>query len=348
MFPEIAVGVNSRCLEAEVLLRLDIGRSRGTVGRMRAGLALAGCLLLTACGAGGGPNGSAPSPKAVTSSSTVEKFNKTNTGNDSKPTFRGIDAISWRDEIGFLSELRADTTKQAITDLGPWVTVRDGGAQGYLDDRNVIAADLSGDGRKEVVVPLLAGAGGPGTGILVFTPTENHPELVGDAAFYGTFGFDTRASVENGELVVRHSIGAGWEPACCWSGEVIRRFRTNAAVLVETTPALESGNPVAKGFTVDRFYGLIGARNTEAAYALLTDAERARMGASRWPELFAQGDEVAVSMLSTPRSDGLLPFRLLISSGGRVQAWQGGAALIYNTPTHSWLIDLLSLQPESV
>ena len=245
--------------------------------------------------------------------------------------------------------LSADASKPAATGLGPWITVREGGAAGYADLGRATLTDLSGDGHAEAVVGLVAGAGQPGTGLVVLGPGEGAPRLVGDSAFYASFGFAARGTVESGELVVRHNVGAGWEPPCCYSGEVTRRYRVVEDRLIETSPAFEVGNLVAKGFTVDHFYALINARNYEGAYALMTTVERERTKASLWPTIWSGGSQISVNILSTPRADGLFPFRLLIAGDdGGVQAWQGGVGLVYNPKLHSWLIDLLSLQPENL
>lgn len=259
-----------------------------------------------------------------------------------------IDAFAWADRIDEIDGLIVDGAKPPVADLGPWVTVSEGGAAGYLDVARPLLADVSADGLNEVVLPLRSVAGQPPSGVVVFAPGEDGPRVVGDKHFYTSFGQDTRASIENNELVVRHFVGAGWEPACCWSGDVTRRFRIVGDRLLETAPPLESGNPMAMGYTVDRFYSFINQRNYDAALALLSTSERARFNLSQWPALFAQADQVSVSILSTPRADGLLAYRLVLNSGGLFQSWQGGAAMLYNPPTHSWLIDLLSLQPEQV
>ena len=52
-------------------------------------------------------------------------------------------------------------------------------------------------------------------------------------------------------------------------------------------------------------------------------------------------------MLFRSRPDGLLAFRLVVHSGNRFMSWLGGAGLVYDPPTHAWLISLLSLQPEA-
>lgn len=263
------------------------------------------------------------------------------------PDLATLDAKAWVTVLGTRDEIALDQTKAAVADLGPWISIRQGGAAGYADLSRIVLADLSGDGRSEAVLPLVGGADRVGTAAVLFTSAEDGPAVVGDQKFYGSFGFNTRSTLENGELVVRHSVGAGWEPLCCYSGEVSRRFRTNGIRVVETAPALEVGNVAAKGFTVDRFYALLNARNVDAALAMLTDGERARTRDSLWPVIWSQAAQINVNVLSTARADGLFAFRLLVADGfGGVQTWQGGADFIYVHATHIWLIDLLSLQPE--
>lgn len=258
-----------------------------------------------------------------------------------------LDAKAWAEVLGAREEIAVDRTKPAVTDLGPWISMRQGGAAGYADLSRIMLADLSGDGRMEAVVPLVAGADRVGTAAVLFTVGDDGPAVVGDQKFYGSFGFNTRPTLESGELVVRHSVGGGWEPLCCYSGEVSRRFRTNGIRVVETSPALEVGNAAAKGFVVDRFYALLNAKNIDAAMAMLTEGERTRTRDSLWPVIWSQAAQINVNIVSNTRPDGLFAFRLLVADGiGGVQTWQGGADLIYVHANHTWQIDLLSLQPE--
>jgi hypothetical protein len=265
----------------------------------------------------------------------------------STTTLRALSTIPWSDAVGDVDGLVVDPSRPPAGDLGPWVNVEGTNAGGYLDAAHALVADLSLDGNPEAVVPLSPGAGLPGVGAVVFTPTEDAPALVGDAAFYGSLGPDTRVSIEGGELVVRQSVAAGWEPACCPSGELTRRFRSDGTTLIESAAPLEVGNLEARGFTIDRFYALVGQRNLDAAYAMLTESERARTAASQWPAWWALGSQITVNIMDTPRTDELVPFRLIIATlDGRILAWQGGAALQYHAPSNSWQIQLLSLQPE--
>lgn len=58
---------------------------------------------------------------------------------------------------------------------------------------------------------------------------------------------------------------------------------------------------------------------------------------------------MTVNILSTPRTDDMVPFRLVIATtDGRIAAWQGAAGLVYNPSLHSWQISLVALQPEAV
>lgn len=319
---------------------------------MRAGIAAVGCMVLAACGGGLTADKSSSTPRAVISTVPVaESRAGPGTTERSPLELADLNTVVWADEVAGHDELVIDPSRPGVTGLGPHVAYRDGGVGGYLDEQHVVLADLSSDGHAEAVLPLVAADGTHTTnaGYLVFAPTPEGADLVGDSAFYHSFGLATVATVENSELVLRHSVGVGWEPPCCYSGTVTRRYRTDRTSMIETSAPLETGNLDARTFTVDRFYALLGQRNYEAAYAMLSAGELARTAGSQWPSLFTQAAQISTNMLSTPRSDGLIPFRLVVASvDGRTQSWQGGAALVYNPLTHSWLIDLLSLQPESI
>jgi len=314
---------------------------------MRAGAAVVGCVILAACGGEVVSHGASAPPVAVVTSATVAVGAGPTARTPGGAVLRGIDRLDLPSAVADLDGVAVDPTRPARPELGPWVTIR-GGMAGYVDPGGALVADLGGDGVNEVVVPLRAAPGEPPSGLLVLGPTETGPEVVGDVDFYRVRGSDVRVSAEYGELVVRHRVGAGWEPPCCLSGEVTRRFRLVDRRLVGTGGELETGNPLAQGPTVDRFYRLAGGRDLDGAYRLLTAAERQRMAAGQWPALLGQTEEVTVSILPAPRPDGLLPFRLAARSGTRSQAWQGGAGLVYDTSSHGWLIDFLTLQPEPV
>jgi len=328
------------------------GTSRRAGGARRVAVALLGGVIVAACGDTVVVRGEGYPPARPATTTVVAAIppGSAVSGQTAVPgreatSLRPVDVTGLRSTVGRLEGVTVDSARPAIAELGPWVVVR-GGAGGYLDDRGSLVGDLSGDGLDEVVVALRPGPAQPAVGVLVVAPSRTEPVVVGDAAFYRSFGFDTRASVESGELVLRHRVGAGWEPPCCWSGTVVRRLRVVGPALQEMTSPLEAGEPIAQGFTVDRFYRLIGARQTESAYGMLTAAERRRMLASQWPALFAGADDVTVTIGGPARADGLMAFRLVIRTGNRYAAWLGGAGFVYDTPTHAWLISLLSLQPD--
>ena len=340
-----------------------VSRHQRRSGHRRAGrglllsaalVAVAFTVATVSAGCGGEPAPQRSAGTLLGSPATDAESGASDNGNDNGdvpagtgPDLASLDVKAWTAVLGAREEIALDQTKVAVADLGPWIAMRQGGAAGYADLSRLVLADLSGDGRTEAVIPLVAGADRLGTAAVLFTSGEDGPAVVGDQKFYSSFGFNTRATLESGELVVRHSVGAGWEPLCCYSGEVSRRFRTNGIRVVETSPALEVGNVAAKGFTVDRFYSLLNAKNVDAAMAMLTDGERARTRDSLWPVIWSQAAQINVNILSTPRADGLFAFRLLVADGlGGVQSWQGGAELIYMHASHTWQIDLLSLQPE--
>ncbi|MCC6436386.1 MAG: hypothetical protein IT196_15225 [Acidimicrobiales bacterium] len=251
-------------------------------------------------------------------------------------------------QLGQIKGVSVDPSQPEVAGLGPWVTLS-GGAAGYLHETGAVFSDLSRDGHAEAVIPMVSGPDLVGTGALVLTPTDAAPERVGDDAFYGSFGTATRVTVESGELILRHLVGAGWEPSCCLSGEVTRRFRSDGTTMIESAAPLEIGNPAAKGFTIDRFYFLLGQKNYDAAGILLTDAEKARTAVSQWPAWWQSAAQMTVNILSTPRTDDMVPFRLVIATtDGRIAAWQGAAGLVYNPSLHSWQISLVALQPEAV
>ncbi len=314
---------------------------------MRAGVALVGCVLLAACGGRVVQPQGGPAPKVTQSTVQVTSSSEATAKSGGSSSLRPIDAVRWREVVGTLKGVEVDETKPAMAPFGPWVTVSGATAAGYLDDTNVLLADLSRDGKNEAILRLV-GADQLGVGVVVFTAGESGPELVGDASFYDSFGHNTRATIEAGDLVLRHDVGTGWEPACCYSGELTRRFRSDKQTMLESAAPLEIGNPEARGFTLDHFYWLLGQKNYDGAGFFLTDAERVRTSASQWPAWWALAAQMTVNMLSTPRADGLVPFRLVIAtSDGRTLAWQGGAGMSYSPTLHIWQIEVISLQPES-
>ncbi|MEZ5233373.1 MAG: hypothetical protein R2749_11805 [Acidimicrobiales bacterium] len=255
--------------------------------------------------------------------------------------------MRWPTELARVKGVAVDASQPAVTGLGPYITIS-GGAAGYVAPEAAQLTDLSRDGHDEAVIPLVA-ADGTGTGVLVLTPTDGPPALVGNDAFYGSFGVGTRVTVESGEFVLRHFVGGGWEPACCLSGEVTRRFRSDGTTMIEAAAPLEVGNPAAKGFTIDRFYLLLGQKNYDAANLLLTEAERNRTAVSQWPSWWQSAAQMTVNILDTPRDDDMVPYRLVIATtDGRIAAWRGAAGLTYNPTLHSWQISLVALQPEAV
>ncbi|MEZ5265133.1 MAG: hypothetical protein R2755_25910 [Acidimicrobiales bacterium] len=254
--------------------------------------------------------------------------------------------MRWPTELARVKGVAVDASQPAVTGLGPYVTIS-GGAAGYVAPEAAQLADLSRDGHDEAVIPLVA-ADGTGTGVLVLTPTDGTPPSW--ATMRSTAPSASAPGSRSSRGVRAPPLRGRWvEPACCLSGEVTRRFRSDGTTMIEAAAPLEVGNPAAKGFTIDRFYLLLGQKNYDAANLLLTEAERNRTAVSQWPSWWQSAAQMTVNILDTPRDDDMVPYRLVIATtDGRIAAWRGAAGLTYNPTLHSWQISLVALQPEAV
>lgn len=264
------------------------------------------------------------------------------------PTLVDLHTVAWAEVLPTLDGVSVDPNQTG----GPGPYIAAGGASGFADLSKVSYEDLNTDGHDEAVIGLTTGVEMGGTGVIVLTATAGGPVLVPSDEMAASFGFGTRFEALHGEILVVYYVGSGWEPACCLSGQVHQRFRLYDGRMRLVAPPLEFGNPIAQGFTIDRYYSLLNARLYDAANQMLTDSARARLPSEPWMALFARSTAVKAEIGSNVRPDGLVPYRMLVTlpDGAGIsttQVWAGGYSLDYSVERNQWLLDWFSLQYES-
>lgn len=313
-----------------------------TLTGVRVGKVFLAVVLLTgACG--GATSVGVPSQRVTPSSGGG--VSTTSPGSEEVVDLR---TVAWAEVLPDLPGVSVDAQMTA----GPGPYVASGVASGYADLGRISYHDLSGDGKEEAVIGLTVGGDMGGTGLIVLTPGPDRPVIIPNDDMVESFGYGVRSEPVAGELLVTYYVGAGWEPPCCLSGQVQQRYRLRDGRMELTARPIEFGNPVAAGFTIDRYYSLINARQYDVASQLLTETARARQASEPWIPLFTRSTAVKAEIGSGTRPDGLVPFRLLITGpdwrgDSFTQVWSGGYSLVYNPVEHQWLLDWFNLQSES-
>jgi hypothetical protein len=170
---------------------------------------------------------------------------------------------------------------------------------------------------------------------------------VGPNDFYTSFGYKSYSRVDKGELIVGNVVSAGWEPNCCQSGFVERRFRiTDGRLAAQGAPA-ENGYLSARGLTIEHFYSLISAKKYDEAYQFTTAAFQAREPFDKWKAGFASTKSVEAEATDNDQP-GPVKFKLTAvdttSSGDLTRTYTGVWMLEYSTAKHQWLLDRAEVQ----
>jgi hypothetical protein len=260
-----------------------------------------------------------------------------------------IKAIDWLATLRSAPGFSVDTVSPSTSAKQPFVNITYAPAlAGYAILDSVVYGDISGDGFDEAIITVFSGGTAGNTGVLVFRlDAANKLSLVGPNAFYTSFGYKTYARVDNGDLVVGNVVSAGWEPNCCQSGYVERRFRIAAAGMAQQGAAVESGYLAARSNTIEHFYATISAKQFDAAYQFTTPAFQAREPFDKWKTGFASTKSVSAQATSTDQP-GPVKFKLTAvdstAGGDLTRTYTGVWTLVYSAAKHQWLLDTAEVQ----
>jgi hypothetical protein len=212
---------------------------------------------------------------------------------------------------------------------------------GYPYVQSVDYVDLDGDGMVEAVISVYSGGTAGTVGALVYGVRNGQPKLLDAIA-----GYKMGVSVENGRLVVSQVIGAGWEPNCCWSGQVRTAYSMQNGRVV-AGQSTETGVPEARPLTIEEFYQRLNNRQFREAYRFLSPAFQQREPFDRWQAGYANLVSVEVSASDTAAGQPV-PVQLTVVNrqpNGQLQTvrFRGTWSLIYSTQQHQWLLDTANI-----
>ena len=260
-----------------------------------------------------------------------------------------IKTTDWLSTLRNTSGFSVDTVSPSTSVKQPYINITFAPAlAGYAILDSVVYGDISGDGFDEAIIAVYSGGTAGNTGLLVFQlDATNKLSLVGPNDFYTSFGYKAYSRVDKGDLVVGNVVSAGWEPNCCQSGYVERRFRIVSGRLTQQGQAVEAGYLAARSNTIEQFYSMINAKKFDAAYQFTTPAFQAREPFDKWKAGYATTKSVEAQATSTEQA-GPVKFKLTAvdstASGDQTRTFTGVWTLVYSTAKHQWLLDTAEVQ----
>ena len=175
----------------------------------------------------------------------------------------------------------------------------------------------------------------------------NKLTLVGPNDFYTSFGYKTYHQVDKGDLVVGNVVSAGWEPNCCQSGYVERRFRvvngrmTNRAKRSNPATSPRAATPSS---TSTR-------RSTPSSSTPRTNSRRPRfrrVSPSTSGRRASQRRSRSKPQATSTDQAGPVKFKLTAvdttAGGDLTRTFTGVWTLVYSTAKHQWLLDTAEVQ----
>jgi len=260
-----------------------------------------------------------------------------------------IETTDWLATLRAASGFSVDTVSPSTSAKQPYVNITFAPAlAGYAILDSVTYGDISGDGFDEAIITVFSGGTAGNTGLLMFQlDASNKLSLVGPNDFYTSFGYKAYGQVDKGDLVVGHVVSAGWEPNCCQSGYVERRFRVVNGRMTQQGQAVETGYLAARSNTIEQFYSMINAKKFDTAYQFTTPAFQAREPFDKWKAGYATTKSVEAQATSTEQA-GPVKFKLTAvdttASGDLTRTFTGVWTLVYSTAKHQWLLDTAEVQ----
>ena len=260
-----------------------------------------------------------------------------------------IKTTDWLATLRATSGFSIDTVSPSTSAKQPYVNITYAPAlAGYAILDSVVYGDISGDGFDEAIITVYSGGTAGNTGLLVYQlDASNKVSLVGPNDFYTSFGYKAYGQLDKGDLVVGNVVSAGWEPNCCQSGYVERRFRIVGGRITQQGQAVEAGYLAARSNTIEQFYRMINAKKFDAAYQFTTTAFQAREPFDKWKAGYATTKSVEAQ--ATPSEQpGPVKFKLTAvdstASGDLTRTFTGVWTLVYSTTKHQWLLDTAEVQ----
>jgi hypothetical protein len=260
-----------------------------------------------------------------------------------------IKTTDWLATLRATTGFSVDTVSPSTSAKSPYVNITYAPAlAGYAVLDSIVYGDISGDGFDEAIITVFSGGTAGNTGLLVFQfDASNKLSLVGPKEFYTSFGYKAYGQVDKGDLVVGNVVSAGWEPNCCQSGYVERRFRITAGAMTQQGQAVESGYLAARSNTIEQFYSMINAKKFDAAYQFTTPAFQAREPFDKWKAGYATTKSVEAQATSTEQP-GPVKFKVTAvdstASGDLTRTFTGVWTLVYSNAKHQWLLDTAEVQ----
>ena len=121
--------------------------------------------------------------------------------------------------------------------------------------------------------------------------------------------------------MLRLALYAGWEPNCCPSGFTLETLAL-AGDQLQVIDTRQEGFPEMQVATVEQFYMLIGRKDLEGAYAMLSDAEQARTSFEAWQALYADTIDEQATVSAEPGTPNVMRVATTITrsspAGGQV------------------------------
>jgi hypothetical protein len=327
---------------------------------LRAAVAITLIGLAAGCGGGGEAKstvtvGSTTRPSSVSSTTPVSTA-PTSTTRPTATTAVGttiaradIKKTDWLATLRAATGFSVDVTTPGTSVTQPFVNISFAPSlAGYAVLDSVSYGDISGDGFDEAIITVYSGGTAGNTGLLVYQlDGSNKLTLVGPNDFYTSFGYKSYGQIDNGDLVVGNVISAGWEPNCCQSGYVERRFHISGGRMTQKGQAVESGYLAARSNTIEQFYSMINAKKFDTAYQFTTPAFQTREPLDKWKAGFANTKSVQAEATATEAA-GPVKFKLTAvdttSSGDLTRTYTGVWTLVYSTAKHQWLLDTAEVQ----
>jgi hypothetical protein len=149
------------------------------------------------------------------------------------------------------------------------------GFGGYMLD-NVVYADLDGDSVEEAMLPYHSGGTAGIYSYTVFSQTASGPMEVGRVGSY-----KTGIEMQDGYLVSRVPIYAGWEANCCASGKLFTGYILRGDVL-EPVAQWHMGDTSMARWMLSRYFSGWRMQRYLEGYRLLDNATRAQVPYGEW------------------------------------------------------------------
>ncbi|HEX2915962.1 MAG TPA: hypothetical protein VH186_34690 [Chloroflexia bacterium] len=250
---------------------------------------------------------------------------------------------NWPDVLANNPQLTVE--QDYSTEEGPYVNVKDPALSGVALLKNIIYYDLDKDGAAEAIIILNSGGTAGNVGFLVYTRATPRPKLVGAVS-----GYKMEVDIKQDQLLGINALYSAGIPNCCPNAAEFIYYTLSGGKLKVTSSHVEAEASYMEQ-KVSEFYKLLGSKQLDKAYKLLSARYQKANPFDKWSKGYASTKDIQVKAEATG-SPNLVQVEINATdntaSGPKTRKFVGTWRVKWDEGTQDFFLDEADIQVQKV